>query len=421
MASTSRTLVLAAALVAAGGASSLAQETPPAPKPEAPAAPAPSEGAAKSLEQLEALYVRASRRPPRLDLAAAESPEKARAEFARAQGEWERAATALAKAGDDYLASLGDAAPDVRALFFRGVGKFLTGERVGRSESASANEAAAESLQRYLDGAGENAAYATEAEMYLGRALVRAGRVDDAATHLGRAIELLQKDGRHDDAGVCAYDAMLALKTRRRDAELRAFAEAIHASKADFGGSTASVRTLAAGARLAVGAPLPDLPETKDADGRAVSWAPGKPLLLHFFLTGHLNGTPSGFREVELELKPLAQSFGEKGLVLVGVSMDYEMPKAQAEALRKQWDEWGRKTKLRDGSLESVRAWAADQGIGWSWCWDGKSVNNPVSLALGGVGVTQPYAVLVDAKGVVRWHGKAPFEGLAAEVAKLFP
>ncbi len=414
-----RTL-LVVALGLAGAAPAIAEDDPPAPKPAEPVAPVPSADAAQILQQLEGLYPRATRLAPVLDLTAAETPEQARSDHAKRQQDWERSIAAFAKAGDDYVAALGGAAPDARALFYRGVGKFKMAERVARAEAVSANEAAADSLQRYLDAAGEKAAFAAEAEMYLGRALVRTGRVDDAVVHLGRAVELLQKDGRHDEAGVSAHDAMLALKTQQRDAELRVFSETIHAAKADFGGSTSSIRKLAAGARLAVGAPLPALPKTNDVNGKPISWSPGKPLLVHFFLSGHMNGSPTAFREIELELRPLAASYGAKGLALAGVSMDYEMPKEKAEELRKKFDEWGRK-ELRDGSLASVRAWAETKGISWPWSFDGQAMNNPISLALGGVGVTEPYAVLVDAKGVVRWYGKAPFEGLADEVAKLFP
>lgn len=416
---TFRTFLLVA-LGLSGAVPALAQDGPTAPKSDAPAAPETSADAAQVLQRLENLYPRALRRPAGVDLTAAD-PDKARAEHVKVQEEWERAVAAFAKAGDDYVAALAGAAPEAKALYYRGVGKFLMSERVPRAEAPAMVEASADSLQRYLEAAGEKAAFAADAEMYLCRALVRTGRIDDAVAHTSRAIELLQKDGRHDDAGSSAYDTMLALKSLQRDAELRVFCESIHASKGDFGSSTPSIRKLAAGARLSVGAVLPDLPETKDVNGQPVSWKPGKPLLLHFFLTGFLGGKPSGFREVELELRPLADAYAPKGLVLTGVSMDYEMPKQQAEDLRKKWEEWGRKTELRDGSLESVRTWAAAQGISWSWCWDGKAVNNPISLALGGVGVTEPYAVLVDAKGVVRWHGKAPFEGLAAEVAKLLP
>jgi hypothetical protein len=244
---------------------------------------------------------------------------------------------------------------------------------------------------------------------------------EDAILHLGRAVELLQKDGRHDDAGECAATAMRELKAQRKVPELRAFAAQIQATEKDFGRSTPVVRMLAAAARLDVGSPLPELPKATDTDGKEVSWKPGKPMLVHFFLTSFLGGLPANFREIETEVRPLWEKFHEKGLVVVGVSMDYEMSKQQAEDLKKRWEEWGVKRELRDGSLESVRAWTQKQQVEWPWIWDGKATNNPVSLALGGVGRTAPYAVLVDANGVVRWHGEAPFKGLADEVAKLFP
>jgi len=383
-----------------------------------PPAPAPAAAdAAQLLQRLETLYPRALRRPE-LDRAAAD-PDKARAEQSRAEAEWDGAVDALARTGDDYLAALGSAAPDPRALYYRGVGKVIRATRPGAS--AKLYESAAESLQRYLETAGDAAAFRPDAEMYLARALLGVGRSEDAVAHAGRAVELLQKDGRHDDAGECAASAMRELKHQHRITELRAFAAAVHASEADFGRSTPAVRTLANAARLDVGSPLPELPKVKDEGGKDISWTPGKPMLIHFFLTSFLNGMATSFREIETEVRPLFEKYGEKGLVVVGVSMDYEMPAQQVEDLKKKWDEWGVKRELRDGSLASVRTWAAKQGIAWPWYWDGKATNDPVSLALGGVGFTTPYAVLVDAKGIVRWHGEAPFKGLADEAAKLLP
>jgi len=382
-----------------------------------PAKPAEGADPAQLLQQLETLYLRALRRPE-LNRAAAD-PDKARAEQVRAEAEWESAVDSLARTGDEYLAALGSTAPDPRALYYRGVGKAIRATRAGGGPKFY--EAAAESLQRYLDTAGEAASFRPDAEMFLGRALLGAGKSEDGVLHLARAVELLQKDGRHDEAGECAVSAMKELKNQKRIADLRTFAVAARASDADFGRSTPTVRTLANAARLDVGSPLPELPKTTDVDGKEISWAPGKPMLIHFFLSGFLNGMATSFREIDTEVRPLFEKYGEKGLVVVGVSMDYEMPKQQAEDLRKKWDEWGVKRELRDGSLATVRAWAAKQGIGWPWCWDGKATNNPVSLALGGVGFTTPYAVLVDAQGIVRWHGEAPFKGLPDEVAKLLP
>jgi tetratricopeptide (TPR) repeat protein len=400
--------LLVLSLVAALAAPLLAQE-------DKPAAPA---DATQLLQRLETLYPRALRRPE-LDRSAAD-PAKARTEQARAEEEWDHAVAELARTGDEYLAALPEGtAPDPRALFYRGVGKTIRAQRPGADKGTY--DAAAESLVRCLESAGEGFGYRADAEMFAGRALLGAGRSDDALSHLARAVELFQKDGRHDQAGECAVMAMKELKHQGKIPELRAFVATFQATEKDFGRSTPTVRMLAAASRLDVGSPLPDLPPTKDAEGKDVAWAPGKPLLIHFFLSGYLNGMATSFREIETEVRPLWEKYREKGLAVVGVSMDYEMPKAQVEDLKRKLDEWGVKRELRDGSLESVRKWTAKQAIEWPWCWDGKATNNPVSLALGGVGFTQPYAVLVDAKGVVRWHGEAPFKGLPDAVAKLLP
>jgi tetratricopeptide (TPR) repeat protein len=384
---------------------------------QAPAQQAPSADAAALLQQMQELYPRAMQRPAGPDLSASDLV-KARAESAKAEKEWDAAVKALAKAGDDYIAALGGSAPDARGLYLRGVGKLLAAERVESKQAPGYYDAAAESLQRYLDATDEKAAFRADAEMHLGRALLFTRRLDEAVAHMTRAVDLLQKDSRHDDAGECASLAMRQLKSMHRDAELRAFSAAIHAGEADFGRSTPVVRTLWAAARLSVGAKLPEMPKAKDADGNDISWAPGKPMLMHFFLTGFLGGRPTTFREIETDIRPLWQKHGEK-VRFLGVSMDYEMPKEQAEEMRKKWEEWGRKMDLRDGSIESVRDWTVKKGVEWPWYWDGKATNNPLSLTLGGVGVTSPFVVLVDKDGVVRWLGEAPFEGLADEVAKL--
>src|SRR5262249_17429874 len=129
--------------------------------------------------------------------------------------------------------------------------------------------------------------------------------------------------------------------------------EAVHAADGDFGRSTPTVRSQAAAARFAVGAPLPAMPDVKDVDGNPVSWRPGKPMLVHFFLTAQIDGSPANFREIELEVRPLWEKYHEKGLAVVGVSMDNELPASEVERKRKQNEEWGLKKEVRDGSLAS--------------------------------------------------------------------
>jgi hypothetical protein len=308
-------------------------------------------------------------------------------------------------------------------LYYRGFAKAVASAHVPAAEVGSMCDAAADALGRYLGAADEKAAHRSDAERRLAYVLLRSAKVDDAIPHATRAIELLQRESKRDEAGEIASLTLLTLRTQNRDEDLRKFADAIDADGADFGRSTQTIRSHAAAAKFTVGAPLPELPATKDVEGKAVSWRPGKPMLLHFFLGGHIDGRPTGFREVETELRPLWDKYHEKGIVFVGVSTDLELPAEMVDKKRKQNEEWGVKTEVRDGSLASVRDWASQQGIAWPWCWDGKGggPNGPLTAALGGVAMTEPYAVLVDKDGIVRWRGAAPFKDLPEAVAKLIP
>jgi hypothetical protein len=135
---------------------------------------------------------------------------------------------------------------------------------------------------------------------------------------------------------------------------------------------------------------------------------------------GYVTGKAAEETDVEAVLRPLHDRWSERGLQLVGVSMDKLLPPERLDQIRRDWDEWGRDPKkIQDGSLATVRRGAEDYGIVWPWAWDGKWIHNPVSRALGGVGVNVPHAVLVDAGGVIRWRGDAPFKGLPEAVETL--
>jgi len=421
MASTFRALLLVSLALTAAPTLCPAQDVKdegakPAPAPQ-PAAETADAGAL--LRKMEFLYPKAIQRPT---TDGQTTDPKLLAERAKAHDVWDTAVRLLAKTGDEYMTAIGDAAPDARALYFRGVAKTIAGEIVGAGERRACYAAASDSLTRYLDGTDEKAPYRVEAEMYLGRSLVFEGRLDDAVVHLRKAVDLLQKEGRHEEAGVSAYLALIGLQSKGRDAEMRAFAEAIHAGDGDFGGATSTIRGLLAAARLAVGSPLPALPAAKDVDDKPVVFVErGAPLLLHFFLTAQITGDATSFKDVDTVIRPLWEKWREKGLRVVGTCMDRAIPPAEAERIRKNWEEWGKKTEFRDGSLETSRAWAKAHGIEWTWRWTGTWTNDPVSRALGGVGGTSPYAVLVDKDGIVRWKGDPlKDEGLADEAAKLF-
>lgn len=397
-----------------------AQETQPKdPKQDTPAA-APAEDAAKALARLAELYPRVRQKPAENEIAVTTDP-KARAEAVKRMEAWRTDVDRMNEAADAYARALGDAAPDADGLYYRGYAKAVAVQFGSTAQVRAMCDAGADALGRYLSVADEKSAFRTDAEMHLGSVLLLAGRLDDALPHLQRAVELLQKESRHDDAGRCAADGLKTLRATHRDEDFRKFADAIHAADGDFGVLTRVVREHVAAFRFSVGAPLPELPETKDVDGKPVSWRPGKPMLLHFFLTAHITGDATNFREIELEIRPLREKYREKGLAVVGVSMDNELPAAEVERKRKQNEEWGVKKEIRDGSLASVREWAVKQGIDWPWCWDGKAWNCPLSVALGGVARSQPFAVLVDKDGIVRWKGDAPFQGLPEAVAKLLP
>jgi hypothetical protein len=410
------------ALVAALAASAArAQEAKD--DPAKPASSAPAAGDAGSvLAQMEALHPKVLA-DPRAQAPGPDAEAKTKDAYGRRLDDWRADVRALAKASDAWLAAVGEGRPDARGLFLRGVAKTLLLEIEPRPDVPMHAAAAADALERWLGVADEKSDLRADAERHLGRALIAAKRVDDATPHLRRAVEALQKAGRHDDAGVSAWYAMAALADQGRDEELRSFADAVHAADADFGASTPTIRNFAARSQFAVGAPLPKMPAAKSVDGSELSFAPdGKPLLLHYFMTGLPDGTPTTTREVESEIKPLWEKHADKGLRVVGVCLDYEIPAAKAEQARKDWVEWGRKETFRDGTLASSRAWAKDHGVAWPWTWSGKWMVDPLSTALGGVGASRPFAVLVDGKGVVRWKGEGPpFVGLADEVAKLVP
>jgi hypothetical protein len=417
--------VCAPPVVADGDGTSGPQAPPPAPKEPG----APQADAEALVARLQELYVRASRVPAGLDPSIAET-DKARAKLARETGEWEAALRELSRAGDDYLTAIGSAAPDANALYYRGVGKALLATRQGRAEAPATREAAADSLRRYLDAAPKDAAFRAQAELHLGKVLVHQSsaderRLEEAVPHLRRAVAALQEKGDRDGAGEAAYFALSALVGRGREGDAQALAEEIGAREADFGASTPSVRKLAALTLVVPGGRLPKLPDVKDVDGAPIRWADfaGSPFVIHFFKAGEPTGRKSGFRDVELDLAPLWNRLRDKGLEVVGVSMDYLQPAKKAEEMRKNWEEWGVKGAFHDGSLESVRKWAAAQPIGWPWYWDGMWLKNPLSESLGGVGANSPYAILVDRAGVVRWRG-APtradgcYDGLDEEAEK---
>src|SRR5207244_1555700 len=70
-------------------------------------------------QQMVTLYQRAAVRP--VNAGAMADLEK-RAAAAKADEDWKRAVKTLTKTSDEYFAALGGAAPEARALYYRGVG-----------------------------------------------------------------------------------------------------------------------------------------------------------------------------------------------------------------------------------------------------------------------------------------------------------
>ena len=412
-----RALVFAGALALAAvpGAPAWAQDA----REEEPAAPDAEAAQQEALERFAALYERVARRPARPDLSA-QDLVKVRARAAREQGDWRKAVGDLVAAAEAHLE--GDAVQaDPRALFYRGTGRLEKAGFSAAEEARTLREGAASDLHAFLARAPADDVRHAPARLALGQALLYLGRAEDAARELEQAVPQLLADNRRDEAGQAAFQLLNLLVHQGLEARAQGFADAVHAEEADFGASTEAVRRLVARSRVAVGAPLPALPEVVDTDGRPVVWSElrGKPFVLHFFQAGYPTGMPSSARDVETALRPLWDELHEAGgLEMVGISMDEELPESRAAEIRRQWEEWGKTGVVHTGARPVVADWCEEQGLAWRWVWDGKSTDDPVSQALGGVGVSQPFAVLVDPEGVVRWRGAPPYEGLAEAARK---
>lgn len=435
-----RTTVLGGALFlllvtgVAAGRTAAAQEAPPREPGEAPPGPPPAEpapsGPAKPSDDVAALperigdlHARVVRRPPPPDLNA-EDPARARAAAAKAAKAWEEDVRALAAAGDRYVAAA--AAPDARTLFRAGYGKSVLAGRQSRKEGLETRAVAAAWLAKALGLAKPDDDFRGDAEHALGHVqlfLAAEGRAtwDEAASHLREGALRLRAAGRLDDSGRAAFLGLESVLRNGTPEAARAFADAVGAASADFGISTPSLRLLAQRAATSVGQKLPDLPDLVDTEGRAIRWSEfrGRPLLLHFFQAARPTGHLSQERDVEVTLRPLHDELSPKGLRLLGVSMDLALTKEQVARIAANWDEWGLKDRVQDGSLDGVRAWAGDEGMTWPWVWDGKWGENPISKALGGCGRNTQHAVLVDSAGIIRWRGDSPFQGLPEAARKL--
>lgn len=414
----------------------LAQDPPPAPPaPPAPAAenpPAPPADApvdtARLAERMISLVPAARARPDTRVAADAPDVVAARAEVDKKRRAWESDVEDLAAAANRYLDAVGPEGGDPRALWAAGFGLAVKADLEPIDKGVPMRTLAARTLERALAGAAKDADFRGDAEAVLGRVLVtlltrEQATAEQVIEHLSSAVKVLRAEQRAEDVGSTLVMALqVFLRAKRADAA-EALIAATDADTADFGPSTAALRVQVAAARTGVGTKLPALPAVKDEDGKAVDWAAykGKVLLLHFFMAGQATGYPSEQRDAETVVRPAYDELHPRGLEVLGVAMDWEMPPEKVAQTKANWDEWGVKKTLHTGSAATVRGYAEAQGIAWPYVRSGLWMNDPISRALGGPGVTRAHAVLVDADGTIRWRGDAPFVGLVEEARKLVP
>jgi cytochrome oxidase Cu insertion factor (SCO1/SenC/PrrC family) len=400
--------------------------TPPAPAPAQEPAPDP----ARLAERMIALVPAARARPDTLVPADADDVVKTRAEILRKRRAWESDVDDLASAAERYLKAVGADGGEPRALWAAGLGLATKADREPAERAVQMRVEAARVLERSLAGAAKDADFRGDAEALLGRmlvALIARGQAtpEQAVSHLVAAATILRAEQRAEEIGSTLVLAIHALLKAKRPDLAEALVAGTAADTAEYGTpeQTAALRTQVAAVRTGVGAKLPALPAVKDEDGKPVDWAAfkGKVLLLHFFRAGQPNGYPTEERDAETVVRPAYDELHPRGLEVISIAMDWEMPPEKVAQTKANWDEWGVKKALCTGSAATVRAFAEQQGFAWPWVRSGQWMNDPVSQALGGAGVSRAHAVLVDADGVIRWRGDAPFVGLVEEARKHLP
>lgn len=404
-----------------------APPAPPAPQDGTPGAPAPSaETLDQLVERMSALQSGVRVRPSTEGLRSAADPHKARVEYAAAKKKWEDDVQRLAETGDRYVAGAASAgAPaDPRVVYWAALGHASWADIQAASIAKGTRARAAELLGDAIARAPKDAVWLGEAHVLRGRMLCFAladdpSQLDPTVKHLAAGAEAMLADARAPEAGDALCWAMRSLLAADRSADARELAARFKVGERDFGVYGRILGELATQARTGVGAEFPALPDGTDAAGNPVRFSGlrGKPFLVHFFHAGWPTGYPSEERDVETVLRPLWDDL--KGAVpFVGVSMDFEMPRARAEEVKANFDEWGVKHAVHDGSAGTVAAWAESQGVAWPYIRTGKWIDDPYSLALGGCGRNEAHAILVGADGKIAWRGRAPFTGLAEAVRK---
>jgi hypothetical protein len=130
---------------------------------------------------------------------------------------------------------------------------------------------------------------------------------------------------------------------------------------------------------------MPDGAVATDGKPLRLSDYRGKLLVLHFFQAGSVTGHQNEGAEVEKVLVPLHQRWHERGLELVGVSLDLELTADRVKTIEANWDEWGTGDKegVHDGSRAAVARWLARRGVSWRWHWDGQWTRNVLARTYG--------------------------------------
>ncbi len=396
-------------------------------------AEARAEAAAVLLERMQGTYEKVLVRPTVRNLHEIEDPfarRDASAENAKEQKLWRASVSALYEAANDYVRLFADAGVDARVMFWLGTAQL---ELAGLSEMSRARglrRASLDSLRSYLSVAGDDAEHRAHAEYRMVDALLftaadTPSNLAEAAELLPRVVPALEARSEFKEAMLVTHKVVKTLmetgRTNRTTEELvlvESLGETLDIQNRDFGPGTELLRALFNSAAIRPGAVMPEMPAgTATTDGAELTIASlrGKIAVVHFFKTDF----SSKEKEVEDVLVPLHDAWKSSGLLeLVGVSIDWEMP---ADFLTKQqanFEEWGRPlTDIHDGKQESVATWVAERGMSWRWTWDGKWLKNAVGNHYG-VPMNRSWAVLLDAKGVIRWVGQ-PSVDLSRAALKL--
>jgi hypothetical protein len=399
-----------------------AQPLPPV-KPE-PEEPLPEEAGPVDLDRLfarmETLFPVARERPSptrwrdepdeKAGLAAAKA-------YADAKRRWKEAVEELVLLARRYeRAAEGVGGTQSVVRFYEGFARLELARTQTRAKAATQREKAVAALEAYLNQVAADDPYRADATNLLVQAYAFTSgdhpeRADKAAELLPEAVDLLLAEGRQDEAAVSISYVCKPLLARGREGgdtaaldRLAELAEKLEFETRDYGEATPRFVAMARATRVRPGLELPELPDVKDVDGAPLRLADlrGSVVVLHFFKTDHSERT----REIEAHLRPLWEAWNGKGLEMVGISIDWEMPEEFLERRKRDWerDEMDM-SKLRDGKLESVRAWAEQRGVEWRWFWDGKWLGNAVADHYG-VPLNRAWAILVDREGVIVWCGE---------------